>query len=274
MEQVILILAVVCYILSSAGFIASEYKQARAASRVAFIFAVLGVLLHFYYMFLRVLAIERLSLFGSKDAISFFTLLFVLLFVLFRMRYRRVLMGMFIMPIATVFMMCSLFVPEHFIPVNPSLKSGWILFHLVTLFVAYAFFAVAFCASIMYVLQEKMIKKKSINRFVARMPSLESLDKVNHLCIIVGFPFMTAGLFAGFGAAKFFWHKSWSGDPKEIFSLLTWIVYAVLFHERLAVGWRGRKASWFAICGFLCVVVTFLGVNLLMRGHHTTFVGR
>ncbi len=274
MEGIVAFTAAVFYVLSSAGFIASEYRQARTASRVALGLALAGVCFHLIYLLLRVESLKTPVFSSVRDAISLFTLLFVALFLFFRLKYSRSLMGMFVMPVATFFMICSLFIPEYLIPANPALKNMWILFHLITVFIAYAFFAVAFCVSLMYVLQERMIKKKIIGKFVASMPDLESLDRINHMCIIIGFPFMTVGLFAGFSAAKFFWHRSWSGDPKEVFSLLTWILYAVLFHERLAVGWRGRKASWFAIYGFLCVIITFLGVNLLMSGHHTTFMGK
>ena len=76
----------------------------------------------------------------------------------------------------------------------------------------------------------------------------------------------------GFAYASIVWRSPWNWDPKEIFSLVTWIIYASL-HERLAVGWRGRRAAWLSIFGFSAVLITFLGVNLLLKGHHAAFVG-
>jgi ABC-type transport system involved in cytochrome c biogenesis permease subunit len=54
--------------------------------------------------------------------------------------------------------------------------------------------------------------------------------------------------------------------------VVTWCIYAMLLHERLAVGWRGRRAAWMAILGFSAILITFLGVNLFSKGHYTRFV--
>jgi ABC-type transport system involved in cytochrome c biogenesis permease subunit len=51
--------------------------------------------------------------------------------------------------------------------------------------------------------------------------------------------------------------------------MLAWLIYAVLLHERLTVGWRGRRAAWLAICGFLVLLVTFVGANLWVSGYHS-----
>ena len=54
-----------------------------------------------------------------------------------------------------------------------------------------------------------------------------------------------------------------------LFRSITWFVYAALLHGRMTVGWRGRKAAIFAIIGFLCLLFTYLGVSLLLKGQHT-----
>jgi ABC-type transport system involved in cytochrome c biogenesis permease subunit len=124
----------------------------------------------------------------------------------------------------------------------------------------------------MYLLQERQIKGKKRGFLFSRLPNLGVLDQISHHCLLVGFPLMTAGLVAGFAYASFVWHSVWRWDPKEILSLITWLIYAILIHERLAVGLRGRRAAWLAIFGFSAVLITFLGVNLLLKGHHTAFV--
>ena len=65
------------------------------------------------------------------------------------------------------------------------------------------------------------------------------------------------------------WGSYWQWDPKETWSLITWFIYAALVHARLTVGWRGRKAAWLSIVGFLAVLFTFLGVNMLLGGLHS-----
>ena len=64
------------------------------------------------------------------------------------------------------------------------------------------------------------------------------------------------------------WGSYWSWDPKETWSLITWFTYAALIHTRITVGWRGKKASYLAILGFIFVLFTFLGVSILLKGLH------
>jgi ABC-type transport system involved in cytochrome c biogenesis permease subunit len=82
---------------------------------------------------------------------------------------------------------------------------------------------------------------------------------------------LTFGLITGFVYAKAVWGRFWSWDPKEIWSGITWLLYAALLHQRLTVGWRGRRAAIMAIIGFAIILFTFLGVNFLLQGHHGEF---
>jgi ABC-type transport system involved in cytochrome c biogenesis permease subunit len=87
----------------------------------------------------------------------------------------------------------------------------------------------------------------------------------------MGFFLLTLGLVTGFVYAKVLWGQFWSWDFKELFSMGAWLVYAVLLHLRLYAGWRGRKSAIMTIVGFGIIVFTFLGVNLVLGGHHQEF---
>jgi ABC-type transport system involved in cytochrome c biogenesis permease subunit len=82
---------------------------------------------------------------------------------------------------------------------------------------------------------------------------------------------MTLGLILGVVYAKTIWGRFWSWDPKEVWSGISWLLYAAMIHMRLSVGWRGRRSAILAICGFATVLFTFLGVNLFLSGHHSEF---
>jgi cytochrome c-type biogenesis protein CcsB len=105
--------------------------------------------------------------------------------------------------------------------------------------------------------------------FYHRLPSLDLLDRVNYRSLTIGFPLLTLGIITGALWAENAWGSYWQWDPKETWSLITWFIYAALVHARLTVGWRGRKAAWLSIVGFLAVLFTFLGVNLLLGGLHS-----
>ncbi len=233
-----------------------------------------GALFHATAILVRSIEIRQLAVTSSQEALSFFAWMLVVTYLVVQTRLQLRILGSFVAPLAVLFMFISSILPAHIIPRGGIFQSGWVIFHVTTLFFANALFALAFSAGIMYLLQERQIKRKSFGFLYGRLPSLERLDKINYYCLIVGFPLMTAGLITGFAYASVdsVWRSPWNWDPKEIFALITWVIYAISLHERLTVGWRGRKAAWMAIFGFLAVLITFLGVNLFMKGHHTTFI--
>jgi cytochrome c-type biogenesis protein CcsB len=123
--------------------------------------------------------------------------------------------------------------------------------------------------SILYLFLERGIKKKRFSSISTRFPSLEVLDSINYKCMSYGFPFLTIGIITGSLWASMAWGSYWSWDPKETWSLITWIVYAILIHNRLAIGWRGRKTAYMMIIGFFSILFTFLGINFMIGGLHS-----
>ncbi|WP_170920524.1 c-type cytochrome biogenesis protein CcsB [Desulfacinum hydrothermale] len=273
MEGVLLTLAVAFYCVGTAGYLVFLIRDREEVHRAAWAVLMAGAICHGAAIALRSAAKGYLAVTSSPEALSFFAWFLVIAYLVLSLRLRLRILGSFVSPLAAVFMFGSTLLPASSIPSGPLFRSSWVVVHVATLFAANALFAVAFAAAIMYLLQERSIKQKRLGNLHSRLPSLERLDRINHICLLVGFPLMTVGLLTGFFYASTVWKSPWNWDPKEIFALLTWLIYAVLLHERLAVGWRGRRAAWLAIFGFSAVLVTFLGVNLLFKGHHSTFVG-
>ena len=100
------------------------------------------------------------------------------------------------------------------------------------------------------------------------LPTAESLDNLTYKTIGVAFPLLTAMIAAGAYWANRTWGSYWSWDPKETAALITWLVYAGYLHMRIARGWRGRRAAYFAVLGFAVVMFTFFGVTYLLPGLH------
>jgi cytochrome c-type biogenesis protein CcsB len=97
----------------------------------------------------------------------------------------------------------------------------------------------------------------------------EMLDDITYKSIAIGFPLFTiGGLIMGAIWANSAWGKYWTWDPKETWSLITWFVYALYLHARFVGGWRGKRVAILAIVGFIAVIFTYLGVNLVLSGLH------
>jgi cytochrome c-type biogenesis protein CcsB len=97
----------------------------------------------------------------------------------------------------------------------------------------------------------------------------ETLDEVGYKTIAIGFPLLTVGIITGAVWANSAWGTYWGWDPKETWSLITWLVYAAYLHARYTRGWRGKRAAILSMVGFLAVIFTYLGVNLLLSGLHS-----
>jgi cytochrome c-type biogenesis protein CcsB len=101
------------------------------------------------------------------------------------------------------------------------------------------------------------------------MPDQAHLDDVTYRMIAIGWPLLTGGIITGAVWANSAWGTYWSWDPKETWSLITWFVYAIYLHSRYVRGWKGTQMAVISAVGFLAVIFTYLGVNLVLSGLHS-----
>jgi len=261
-----------CYLLGTIGYLIYLGRNIPQIHWTAWSFLGLGCLAHGGGIILQSMAVGHLAVTSSQEALSFFALMLVATYLVVQLRLNLRILGSFVSPLAVVFMLASSVMPASIIPRSGIFQSTWVVLHITALFVANAVFALAFSAGVMYLLQERQIKHKQFGFLYRRLPSLERLDAINSTSLMVGFPLMTLGLLAGLAYANMILQSAWHQDPKVISAIVTWCIYAMSVHQRLAVGWRGRRAAWLAILGFSAILITFLGVNLLLKGYHTHFV--
>jgi ABC-type transport system involved in cytochrome c biogenesis permease subunit len=99
------------------------------------------------------------------------------------------------------------------------------------------------------------------------LPSLEVCEEISYRSLLIGLPFLSVGILTGFVWASRMWKGPWELDPKILASLITWLIYLVLFSTRLSGLWRGRRAAYVAIFGFATMMITFLGISLVSGQH-------
>ncbi len=244
------------------------FKGSKATSRAILIVAVVGFGMHTGSIIFRYIDAGHLPISSLHEASSFFSWCIVLIFFFLEYHYRLDLLGPFTMPIVFILMLSSSMLPKEIKPLSPVLQSYWLGIHTFLAFLGNAAFAMAFGIGIMYLIQEHHLKSKRLNGLFQRLPNLQILDEVNYKLITIGFPLLTLAIITGAIWAESAWGSYWRWDPKEVWSLITWFIYALVLHVRLTVGWRGRKAALLSIVGFMSVLFTFFGVNLLLKGVH------
>jgi len=244
------------------------FKGSKATSLFIIIFAASGFITHTSSIVFRYIEAGHLPITNMHEASSFFSWCIVLIFFFLEYRYRLDLLGPFTMPIVFILMLSSSILPREIRPLSPMLQSYWLGIHTFLAFLGNAAFAVAFGIGIMYLIQEHHLKSKRLGGLFQRLPNLQLLDEVNYRLISLGFPLLTLAIITGAIWAEGAWGSYWRWDPKEVWSLITWFIYALVLHARLTAGWRGRRAAILSIIGFISVIFTFFGVNLLLKGLH------
>jgi cytochrome c-type biogenesis protein CcsB len=128
-------------------------------------------------------------------------------------------------------------------------------------FISYAAFTIAFGVAVIYLIQRRFLKTKHLGGLFRMLPPLETLDEISYRCLAVGFPLLTVAIISGAIWSEKALGSYWSWDPKQTWSLITWLIYAALLHGRLTIGWRGKRAALLSIIGFMVLLLTFFGMR-------------
>ncbi|MCO5215346.1 MAG: c-type cytochrome biogenesis protein CcsB [Thermomicrobiales bacterium] len=208
-------------------------------------------------------AAEHFPLSNMYEYSMMFVFWACVLSVAFELMYKVRQLGAIVMSIAALMCLYIWSLPSDMrevSPVVPALQANNIMaFHVGSFVLAYATFAVAFGAAILYLIAER--------HSVSWLPSAEMLDDVGFRAVTIGFPFFTLGLILGSVWAHDAWGVYWSWDPKETAALFTWLVYAVYLHTRTLRGWTGRRSAYILLFGFAATLFTYYG-NYFFGGLH------
>lgn len=214
------------------------------------------------------MGIGRAPLSNLYESLVFFAWSMALLYLVVEYKFGNRIVGAFTTPLMFLTMAYASLSPnisDRIQPLIPALKSNWLIAHVVTCFLGYAAFALAFGLSIMYVL--KLRSTENSGGLLDRFPDSATIDELTHQMVMFGFLFLTIGIITGSVWANSAWGRYWGWDPKETWSLITWFIYATLLHARLMRGWYGKRIAFLSILGFAAVMVTYFGVNYLPGLH-------
>jgi cytochrome c-type biogenesis protein CcsB len=261
-------LALTFYFAATIVSITELFKSSRITTRLIILMAGIGFVLHTINILYRYGSGGHIPITNPHEATSFFTWCIVVIFFILEFRYKINLLSSFIMPIIFLLMISSSMMPREIKPLTPVLQSYWLGIHTFFAFLGNAAFAMSFGIGFMYLVQEHYVKTKRLGGLFGRLPSLQTLDEMNYRLITFGFPLFTLAIITGALWAESAWGRYWNWDPREVWSLITWFIYAIILHARLVAGWRGKRAAILSIIGFMTILIAFFGIKLLKRGLH------
>lgn len=261
-------ITLVSYFLGTLAFLVYLLAgKKELLSRFSLIVTGIGFLFHTVTMLTRTYHAGYVSLTRLSDAMAFFAWALVMVFLLVEFRFRIHVLGSFVLPLALISLLSGVMLPTEMHSPDTAMHKAWVYLHTALALLGAVAFAIAFLVGVMYLIQERLLKSKQLNNLYNKLPSLDLLDELNHKAVILGFGLLTLGIIIGAWGAGYV--SDWYWDPREIFSLAIWLFYLIVLHGRITVGWRAKKAAYLAIIGFIGVIFSFVGVDLVWKGQHS-----
>jgi cytochrome c-type biogenesis protein CcsB len=276
------------YLFSSMFYVGLLIFKNDTVGKIGFYLAVLGLFTNTGGLAMRwyesyAMGIGRAPLTNMFESLVVFACSIACFYVLLEIKYKARSVGAFVMPLAFFAIAYASFgwgMHQQITPLIPALQSNWLIAHVVTCFIGYAAFTVAFALGIMYLIKHRAVNKPTTQAVQGEqrttddkhpdyLPPLKIIDELTNKSIVFGFLWLTVGIITGSIWANEAWGTYWSWDPKETWSLITWFVYALAIHLRFTRGWSGKRIAWLAILGFFSVLFTYFGVNYLLSGLHS-----
>ncbi len=191
----------------------------------------------------------------THETQSFLSLLLALAFLVTFWRYRTVSFGVFVLPVCFLLGLIPAFHPGQESTLLPLLHTRWILLHIALLLAAYAALLLSLLASLLYLIQERRLKRKLPT--LAGLPPLETTDQIALKSLLFGLPCMTAGLLIGSLLAQVTVGSSYFRDPKILLAFAMWLAYVAMIYIRRHSGLRGRRAVYLSSFVFLVVLAVW-----------------
>jgi cytochrome c-type biogenesis protein CcsB len=268
---------------------------------VARALAFTGVAVHLTSIVSRGLAAGRVPWGNMYEYVSAVSFLLVMAYLVVERRWRVDAAAGFVLATAVTAMGAAtlIYVPPG--PLVPALNSYWLRIHVVMAMLGSALFTLGFVFTSLYLWQDRRERRSAPTAAPAReaalvggrgnhaedhlpaeepetpaqpprrgrLPAAASLDRLAYRTIVFAFPIWTLAVIFGAIWAEQAWGRYWGWDPKEVWSFVTWVVFAGYLHARATVGWRGRPAAVLAVIGFVALVFNLVVVNTVIAGLHS-----
>lgn len=266
----LLVAALYIYLVSAFLFIGYIITKKEGLGKAGSIFMFLGLIPNTIAWFISWSEQGRIPVANMSEFANLMCWMAAALFLFLIWKFKQKVIGAFIAPLIFMTLYTSIYFYKGLdADLNPALQSSWLTWHVILAALGSGGFLVSAAVSVAYLVKEKLEISKATDGSVYKLlPSLEVLDEINYKTVSISYPLYTVGaLFFGAIWAQYAWGTFWGWDPKEIGALVIWIFYSAYLHARFRRGWRGRRAAWMSIIGFILVAVSFFGNNFLGGNH-------
>jgi cytochrome c-type biogenesis protein CcsB len=255
-------IAVGLYGITTALYIyAFIFKNEKVLSEINY-FVGVSFVIHTAAILARWYAVGNLPVAGDYENALGGVWVIMLFYLYASIRYKSLrAIGVAVLPFSLLLLGYGAVRVTELAPMVAAVRSFWLYIHVIFAWLAFSAFTVCFGLGIIYILKEKNPEKEFYNKF----PELPRLDELMFRYLVFGF--ITDAVMIASGAiwAKNLWGHYWGWDPVETWSLITWLIYGLAIHLRITMGWRGRRFAWILIFAIIGMVITYFGINLVVK---------
>jgi ABC-type transport system involved in cytochrome c biogenesis permease subunit len=263
--------ALLLYAASLILYFRHLYDTRTWIGRGATLCLVLGLVFHYLGQMERAREIEAVpyqDLYGSMSLLAW---LLALTYLGLELRHRQRAVGALVMPVVLLLTMGEVFVSQVRPQVPAPAERTLFALHVTSNILAYAAFAIAFVLGLIFLLQNRMLRDRRPGATFWRFPALEVLERMSRSSVAVGVLAMMVGMTLGFILAERLHGSYWSGDAKEIVSLVILAAYGAYLWLSGTTTWRGARAAKLCVINFAFVLFSYTIVNLFLTEYHRYF---
>lgn len=187
----------------------------------------------------------------------------LLAYLIFEWRFSVRMLSLVVLPFSLAMLLYAMSQQSGIEPLIPALQNNLLLpLHVTFAILAYGAACVSFAAAVLYLLRPRLGDR------IRAYPSARVLDELGYKAAVITFPLLTLMILLGAMWANVAWGKYWSWDPKETAALVTWFAYGAYLHARVVAKWRGKRAAWLLVIGFITILIAYFG-NHFFGGLHS-----
>ncbi len=258
------------YTVSWIGYLFYFKTQEKIAQSLSFGVFLTGFLFHSIYIAILIYDfMEGAPLFFNQSLIAFSYTLSLAYITNNLSKIKAYTLGTFFLPLPLIFFLLNFLGFARETAFLPFLRSLWFPIHALSSLLSHSYLLLGLISSGMYILQERTLKKKKFGVLFNRLPSLDILERINERCLYQGFFFLSLGIVTGAIWSEMALGSYWQWSPKEMLSLILWLIYAAMIHQRVLIGWRGKRLAYMFALGSIIFFISFFVVNFYTQGFHT-----
>src|SRR5450432_1162124 len=270
MPHLFLLLTALVYILSLGSYAQFLRTGREIAGRLGTLFLGLGLVAHYFALLERSRGLHTVPYHDLYGSMSLFGWLLALTYLGLELFHRQRAVGAFPVPFILAFFLAANLAPTD--RLTPTVAHGVVFaLHVTLSILAYAAFALSFILSLIYLIEERLLRSRKLSNVVWRLPSLELLERMSHSSVLTGVISIAIGTVLGFIWVDRLTGQYWFYDPKYVITLVVLFLYLLYFQLARTTAWRGARASKLCVFNFFVVVMSFTVVNLYLSHSHRYF---